>query len=114
MKTPQEMAREFRRVFKQETGILAMQLELIDEEFSEFSDALWNQEPTENQLKELADLVYVCYQFACAAGWDLDTALERVHQSNLTKLVDGKPTYREDGKVLKGPNYKKPDLRDLV
>jgi len=93
---------------------------LIVEEFKEFLDA-------ENQLimglrvnaseclKELADLVYVCYQYAENLGWDLDEALNRVHQSNMSKLGDdGQPIRRDDGKVLKGPNYKEPDLKDLV
>ena len=66
-------------------------------------------------LKELADLVYVCYQYAANMQWDLDEAMHRVHESNMSKLdEDGKPIYREDGKVLKGPNYKPPDLSDLV
>ena len=66
-------------------------------------------------LKELADVVYVCFQFAAVMDWDLDQALMRVHQSNLSKLDDeGKPILRADGKVLKGPNYKPPDLTDLV
>ena len=65
-------------------------------------------------LKELADLVYVCYQYAENMGWFLDEALHRVHQSNLSKLgEDGEPIYREDGKVLKGPNYAPPSLEDL-
>jgi len=66
-------------------------------------------------LKELADLVYVAYQYAANMGWDLDEALNRVHLSNMSKLDDeGKPIYREDGKVLKGPNYKPPTLTDLI
>ena len=66
-------------------------------------------------LKELADLVYVCYQYAENMGWLLDEALDRVHKSNMSKLdTEGKPIYREDGKVLKGPNYKPPILTDLV
>ena len=66
-------------------------------------------------LKELADLVYVCYQYAENMGWFLDEALDRVHKSNMSKLdTEGKPIYREDGKVLKGPNYKPPTLPDLV
>ncbi len=66
-------------------------------------------------LKELADLVYVCYQYASNMGWDLDEALHRVHESNMSKLdEDGKPIYRDDGKVLKGPNYAPPNLDDLV
>ena len=66
-------------------------------------------------LKELADLVYVCYQYAANMGWDLDETLHRVHESNMSKLdEDGKPIYRDDGKVLKGPNYAPPNLEDLV
>ena len=66
-------------------------------------------------LKELADLVYVAYQYAENLGWDLDEALDRVHKSNLSKLDEnGNPIYREDGKVLKGPNYQPPNLTDLV
>ena len=97
-----------------------MQRRLIVEEFKEFLDA-------ENQLimgltvnsveclKELADLVYVAYQYAENLGWDLDVALDRVHESNMSKLDEnGNPIYREDGKVLKGPNYQPPNLTDLV
>jgi len=59
--------------------------------------------------------VYVCYQYAENLGWDLDEALNRVHVSNMSKLgPDGKPIRREDGKVLKGPNYQPPTLTDLV
>jgi len=66
-------------------------------------------------LKELADLIYVCYQYAENMGWLLDEALDRVHLSNMSKLDEkGKPVYRADGKVLKGPNYKPPTLTDLV
>lgn len=90
-----------------------MQLSLIAEEWEEFLDAVAD-EPDENQLKELADLVYVAFQYAAARGWPLDEALDRVYESNMSKLVDGKPLRREDGKVLKGPNYKPPFLEDLV
>ena len=66
-------------------------------------------------LKELCDLQYVLSGFAVTFGLPFDEAFERVHESNMSKLgPDGKPIYREDGKVLKGPNYKKPDLSDLV
>ena len=90
-----------------------MQLSLIAEEWEEFLDAVAD-EPDENQLKELADLVYVAFQYAAARGWELDEALDRVYESNMSKLVDGQPLRREDGKVLKGPNYKPPFLEDLV
>jgi len=93
---------------------------LIVEEFKEFLEAeqqliMGLTINSADCLKELADLVYVCYQYAANLGWDLDEALDRVHKSNLSKLDDnGNPIYREDGKVLKGPNYQPPNLTDLV
>ena len=95
------------------------QRDLIVEEFKEFIEAegmlfRHGRNAKEECLKELADLVYVCYQYAENMGWFLDEALDRVHLSNMSKLgEDGKPIYREDGKVLKGPNYKPPTLEDL-
>ena len=90
------------------------QKSLIDEEWSEFHQA-FHFEESEAQLKELADLVYVCYQYAANLEWDLDEALKRVHQSNMSKLDEyGKPVLRGDGKVLKGPYYEPPNLSDLV
>ena len=91
-----------------------VQKSLIDEEWSEFHEA-YHMKDDCDQLKELADLVYVCYQFAASQEWDLDEALRRVHESNMSKLDEhGKPIYRGDGKVLKGPNYKEPYLQDLI
>jgi len=91
-----------------------MQLALIDEEFQEFRNSFHN-ESYEAELKELADLVYVCFQFAENMEWDLEEALDRVHKSNMSKLgLDGTPIRRSDGKVLKGPNYTPPILNDLV
>jgi NTP pyrophosphatase (non-canonical NTP hydrolase) len=114
-----QQAIEFRKKFNQPIyaepqhgKTLAMQVNLIDEEFHEFMDS---DTGSENELKELADLVYVCFQFAAAFGLDLDEALRRIHVSNMSKLTDeGFPLIREDGKILKGPNYKAPDLSDLV
>lgn len=94
-----------------------LQLTLIKEEFTELMEAHLNEDTEEdkvNTLKELADLVFVCYQYAIARNWNLDTAMKRVFESNMSKLVDGKPLRREDGKILKGPNYKPPFLDDLV
>lgn len=97
-----------------------IQQTLIAEEFSEFIEAakqIYDEKFYRNDedcLKELGDLVYVCFQYAACMQWDLDEALSRIHESNLSKLVDGKPLRREDGKVLKGPNYKPPSLIDLV
>ena len=97
-----------------------MQKNLIVEEFKEFLEAegmLFRDSLVfrEEALKELSDLAYVCYQYAANMGWDLDEALRRVHESNMSKLdIGGKPIYREDGKVLKSKNYKPPTLSDLV
>ena len=101
---------------------LCMQQRLISEEYEEFLDAhceaneyIQNKRAREHCLKELADLVYVAYQYAAAAGWDLDEALTRVHKSNLSKLDDDlRPIKRADGKVIKGPNYQPAILIDLV
>ena len=96
------------------------QKNLIVEEFKEFLEAegmlFRNNATIESEaLKELADLIYVCYQYAENMHWFLDEALNRVHLSNMSKLgEDGKPIYREDGKVLKGPHYKPPNLTDLI
>lgn len=119
-------AYEFRSIHQQSIdcfapSVLDLQLSLIKEEVAEFEEAyelskehISNDYQRAELLKELADLVYVAFQFAAAAGYDLNEALDRVHKSNLSKLVDGKPLKREDGKVLKGPNYMKPNLIDLI
>ena len=124
MKSNLEQAKEFRNAFgvknSQTLPSRTLQKNLIVEEFKEFLEAegmLFRQSLNlhEEALKELADLVYVCYQYAANMNWDLDEALDRVHKSNMSKLdEDGKPTYREDGKVLKSKNYKPPTLTDLV
>ena len=119
-----EQAKEFRTKYNLKSSRSkdkrSYQKILIVEEFKEFLEAegmLFRKNTTiaAEALKELADLIYVCYQYAENMGWLLDEALERVHLSNMSKLDDeGKPVYREDGKVLKGPNYKPPTLTDLV
>ena len=109
-------AEEFRQAYCLSTSgnTRGIQKALIDEEWSEFHEA-YHHEPEENQLKELADLVYVAYQYAASQEWDLDEAMRRVHKSNMSKLDEyGKPIYRGDGKVLKGPMYQPPNLSDLV
>ena len=115
-KSLSDQAIEFRDAFQVSNSNLSreMQRHLIDEEYGEFCNA-YSNEPYENELKELADLVYVCFQYAENMEWDLEEALHRVHKSNMSKLgLDGKPIRRVDGKVLKGPNYQPPNLTDLV
>ena len=113
---------EFRNAFKIPNSLSGRtrQKNLIVEEFKEFLEAdqsmvLMHPQDREATLKELADLIYVCAQYAENMNWDIEQALRRVHASNMSKLgEDGEPIYREDGKVLKGPNYQPPDLSDLV
>ena len=113
---------EFRRAYNIRNDLKRrkMQKDLIVEEFKEFIEANHNMAMMDinsraDCLKELADLVYVCAQYAENMDWDIEQALRRVHRSNMSKLGDdGKPIYREDGKVLKGPNYQPPNLTDLV
>ena len=117
-------AQEFREAYSltqsPSTQARARQRNLITEEFKEFLEAegqlyLTSSYVRQHCLKELADLVYVCYQYASNMGWDLDEAMFRVHESNMSKLDEyGKPVLREDGKVLKGPMYQPPNLEDLV
>ena len=74
-----------------------MQRALIVEEFKEVINAIDN-ESYEQELKEIADLVYVCFQFCENMEWDLEEAYHRVHNSNMSKLgLDGKPIRRTDG-----------------
>ncbi len=128
-----EQARKFREAFGQEIldavsryGFIKgqlwnMQMSLIKEEHAELleaADELYaDPESTDRReefLKELADSVFVQYQLAAAFGFDLDTAMDRIFESNMSKLgPDGKPIYRADGKVLKPESYKPPVLTDL-
>lgn len=107
----QEMDREWKGNARGKDTLDEFRFRLLNEEFREVQDS----GTAEELLKELADLLYVTYGYAATFGWDLDEAFKRVHESNMSKLgEDGKPIRREDGKVLKGPNYKPPYLGDLV
>ena len=117
----QKQAEEFRHYFEVHNSCDGrdMQFTLVEEEFNEFRNAHLQMfdsfDGQASALKELADLVYVCYQYAENMEWDLNEAMTRVHNSNLSKLDDsGKPIRREDGKVLKGPKYTPPYLHDLT
>ena len=91
-----------------------LRVDLIDEELTEFKDAINN-----NDLKEavdaLTDILYVTYGAGHAFGIDLDSCFNEVQNSNMSKLGDdGKPIYNDKGKVMKGPKYFKPDLSKYV
>jgi predicted HAD superfamily Cof-like phosphohydrolase len=88
----------------------ALRVELIEEELGELKEAI----EAKNYIAvadALTDILYVTYGAGHAFGIDLDKCFAEVQRSNMSKLgADGKPIYREDGKVLKGPNYSEPDL----
>lgn len=88
--------------------------DLLDEELNELDEA-----EREGDLVEiadaLADMVYIIYGTAAEYGIPLDRVFDEVHRSNMSKLGDdGEPIYREDGKVLKGPNYFPPEIRTVL
>ena len=82
-------------------------------EFKENSGDI-SKETKQKILKELADLMYVVSGFAVTFGLPIQPAFNRVHTSNMSKLVDGKPLLNDWGKVQKGKNYKPPNMEDLV
>jgi len=108
------MVEEFATVTEQD-GSPKLYLTLIEEEYKEWQDEIGCGTPT-RELKELADLVYVTFGYARAMGYDLETAVKRVHENNLGRCVqpDGTIQRRVDGKIIKNDNYKKVYLGDLV
>jgi len=94
--------------------INSLRISLIEEELDELKEAM-----KEKNLKEVADaltdILYVTYGAGHAFGIDLDKCFNEVQNSNMSKLDEnGKPIYNESGKVMKGPNYFKPDLSKFV
>lgn len=123
MKTNFSRVKDFHRAFNQQistkpqlldTTTAELRMELIDEEFTELEVAI-QQQNIITIADALTDLLYVVYGFGVSAGIDLDACFREVHASNMTKLnSDGTAIYREDGKVLKGENYRAPDLKKVL
>ena len=91
-----------------------LRLSLILEEYTELEDAV-AEGHMEGIADALTDILYVTYGAGHAFGIDLDKCFEEVQRSNMSKLgADGKPIYRDDGKIMKGPNYSEPDLRKVL
>ena len=91
-----------------------LRLDLIREELTELTEAMNNKDLLE-VADALTDILYVTYGAGHAFGINLDKCFEEVQNSNMSKLDDnGKPIYNEHGKVMKGPNYFKPDLSKFV
>ena len=118
-----ESVKKFMQTFGQEVRskasfpndkIISLRLDLIREELSELEEAIEKKD-----IKEIADaltdILYVTYGAGHAFGINLDKCFEEVQNSNMSKLgSDGKPIYNEHGKVMKGPDYFKPDLNKFV
>ena len=118
-----ESVRKFMKIFGQEIKekaefpkekITSLRYDLINEELGELKEAM-----DKNDIKEVADaltdILYVTYGAGHAFGINLDKCFEEVQNSNMSKLgSDGKPIYNDKGKVMKGPNYFKPNLNKFV
>ena len=91
-----------------------LRVDLIKEELDELKDAIIKKDLKET-IDALTDILYVTYGAGHAFGVNLDKCFEEVQNSNMSKLgEDGKPIYNENGKVMKGPNYFKPNLNQFL
>ena len=94
--------------------INTLRIDLIEEELKELKDAIKKKDLKE-AVDALTDILYVTYGAGHAFGVNLDKCFEEVQKSNMSKLGnDGKPIYSDHGKVMKGPNYFKPDLSKFI
>ena len=113
----------FMKTFGQEVKVKAsfssdkinkLRIDLIEEELEELKDAIKKKDLKE-AIDALTDILYVTYGAGHAFGVNLDKCFEEVQNSNMSKLdEDGKPIYNENGKVMKGPNYFKPNLNQFL
>tara|TARA_Y100000816_G_C25955015_1_gene498330 strand:- start:447 stop:818 length:372 start_codon:yes stop_codon:yes gene_type:complete len=118
-----ESVKKFMETFGQEVKekaefpnnkITKLRYDLIKEELEELKEAMDNKDIKE-VADALTDILYVTYGAGHAFGINLDKCFNEVQNSNMSKLgKDGKPIYNEKGKVMKGPNYFKPDLKKFV
>ena len=118
-----ESVKTFMKTFGQEVKekagfpsdkITSLRYELINEELDELKDAI-NKKDIKEVADALTDILYVTYGAGHAFGINLDKCFKEVQNSNMSKLGnDGKPIYNDKGKVMKGPNYFKPDLNKFV
>ena len=118
-----ESVRKFMETFGQEikkkasfpnSKIISLRYDLIREELEELRDAI-DKKDIKEVADALTDILYVTYGAGHAFGINLDKCFEEVQNSNMSKLgQDGKPIYNEKGKVMKGPNYFEPDLKNSL
>ena len=118
-----ERVRKFMEIFGQESKeksefphkkITSLRYDLIKEELDELKEARENKDIKE-VADALTDILYVTYGAGHAFGIDLDKCFNEVQNSNMSKLdIDGKPIFNDKGKVMKGPNYFKPNLTKFI
>ena len=123
MQHPFDAVREFHEVYNLARGaypalpdekLRQLRIDLLREEMDEYIQGETNDDIVEI-ADALADIIYIACGTAVAYGIPLDQVFAEVHRSNMSKLgADGKPIYREDGKVLKGPDYTPPDVQGVL
>lgn len=123
MNKMQEQVREFHQKFghpvayspKRLTyGRGILRLDLIYEEYAEYKNAL-AQDNLVEAADALGDLLYVVFGAAIEHGFDMEKVVDEIHRANMSKLgSDGKPIYASNGKVLKGPDYQPPNLKEVL
>ena len=123
MRHPFDCVREFHEIYNLARGshpalpdepLRQLRIDLLREEMDEYLQGETNDDIVEI-ADALADIIYIACGTAVAYGIPLDRVFAEVHRSNMSKLgEDGKPIYREDGKVLKGPNYAPPDVKGVL
>ena len=97
-----------------ENKIVQLRIALIEEELNELKQAIKNNDIVE-VADALTDILYVTYGAGHSFGINLDACFEEVQRSNMSKLDEnGKPIYNEYGKVMKGPNFSKPNLKQFI
>ena len=97
-----------------EEKIVQLRIALIEEELNELKEAINNNDIVE-VADALTDILYVTYGAGHSFGVDLDKCFDEVQRSNMSKLGEnGKPIYNESGKVMKGPNYFKPNIKKII
>ena len=119
MALDEEMIPEQKDTFDLRWRLISEEMQELFHECANISQTLMEgDEPSKTDkaalLKEMVDVVYVILGMAVSFSLPFDPAWGRVHQSNMSKLVDGKPLRSEDGKVLKGPNYQPPNIKGLL
>jgi len=117
-----KMVKEFQTAVGQHIGFRpefpngterVLRMKLMKEEFDEYNESEYDNDLV-NLAKELADIIYIACGTAASYGIPLNEVFEEVHRSNMTKLVDGKPVYREDGKILKPEGWTAPDIESVL